>query len=673
MKLYSKLSAYFRMNRRRRTCSSRMAPEALEVRSLLSPLIKGGIVSGTIGSAEEVDTWTFTGVKGDRIELISTRVAGQAGFSAFAEVFNSSEKRIASFWSGTNTVIDLPEPGTFSVKIRDDNRAQTGNYTIGMEGLKPISPNPVTLVKGGIATGSILTAVEKDQFTFSAKPGERYEIITTSTAKIAGFTAYTEVFAPSGNRIAHFWPGTNVVLHDFRETGSYMVQVRDDNYTQTGTYTIGLEGLKPISLNPVALVKGGIATGSILTAVEKDQFTFSAKPGERYEIITTSTAKIAGFTAYTEVFAPSGNRIAHFWPGTNVVLHDFRETGSYMVQVRDDNYTQTGTYTIGLEGLKPISPGPVALAKGGIATGSILTAVEKDQFTFSAKPGERYEIITTSTARIAGFTAYTEVFAPSGNRIAHFWPGTNVVLHDFRETGDYMVQVRDDNYTQTGTYTIGLEGLKPISPGPVALAKGGIATGSILTAAEKDQFTFSAKPGERYEIITTSTAKIAGFTAYTEVFAPSGNRIAHFWPGTNVVLHDFRETGSYMVQVRDDNYTQTGTYTIGLEGLKPVSPDAKVLASATTVSMSITAATQKDQWSMSVPVGKKLSITLSQTRIDSGFDVYADVYSSSGTRIGGLWSGTTTFTLPGPGVYLIQVRDGRQFFRGSYKLRAWLV
>ena len=349
MKLYSKLSAYFRMNRRRRTCSSRMAPEALEVRSLLSPLIKGGIVSGTIGSAEEVDTWTFTGVKGDRIELISTRVAGQAGFSAFAEVFNSSEKRIASFWSGTNTVIDLPEPGTFSVKIRDDNRAQTGNYTIGMEGLKPISPNPVTLVKGGIATGSILTAVEKDQFTFSAKPGERYEIITTSTAKIAGFTAYTEVFAPSGNRIAHFWPGTNVVLHDFRETGSYMVQVRDDNYTQTGTYTIGLEGLKPVS------------------------------------------------------------------------------------------------------------------------------------------------------------------------------------------------------------------------------------------------------------------------------------------------------------------------------------PDAKVLASATTVSMSITAATQKDQWSMSVPVGKKLSITLSQTRIDSGFDVYADVYSSSGTRIGGLWSGTTTFTLPGPGVYLIQVRDGRQFFRGSYKLRAWLV
>jgi len=457
MKLALKLSAYFRMNRRRRVCSRRVAAEGLEVRTLLSPLLKGGIRSGTIESAGVVDTWTFTGVLGDRVELISTTAAGQTGFSAFAEVFDPSEERIASFWSGTNTVIDLREPGTFSVKIRDDNRAQTGSYTIG------------------------------------------------------------------------------------------------------------------------------------------------------------------------------------------------------------------------LEGLKPISPGSAALLNGGIVSGSILTAVEKDQFTFSAKPGDRYEIITTSTARTAGFTAYTEVFAPSGNRIAHFWPGTNVVLQDFRETGVYMVQVRDNNYADTGDFTIGLEGLKPISPDPVPLAKGGIASGSILTAVEKDQFTFSARPGDRYEIITTSTATMSGFNAYAEVFAPSGNRVTHFWPGTNVVLQDFLETGNYMVQVRDDNYTQTGTYTIGLEGLKPISPDARVLVPATTISASITAATQKDQWYMSVPVGKRLSITLSQTRIDSGFDVYADVYSSSGVRIGGLWSGTTTFTLPGAGVYLIQVRDGRQFFRGSYRLRAWLV
>ena len=207
----------------------------------------------------------------------------------------------------------------------------------------------------------------------------------------------------------------------------------------------------------------------------------------------------------------------------------------------------------------------------------------------------------------------------------------------------------------------------------MALTKGGIVSGSILTAVEKDQFTFSAKPGDRYEIITTSTARVAGFTAYTEVFAPSGSRISQFWPDTNVVLQDFREDGVYMVQVRDNNYTETGNYTVGLEGLKPISPGARALAPLTTVSASITAATQKDQWTITVPAGKKLSITLSQTKIDSGFDAFADVYSSSGARIGSMWSGTTTFTLPGAGVYLIQIRDSRYLSRGNYKLRAWLV
>ena len=565
MKLALKLSVWFPMKRRRLLRSSCMAAEVLEFRALLSPLVKGGISYGTIGAKGEVDTWTFNAAIGDRVELISTSAAGGSGFSAFAELYSPSGRRISSFWSNMNIAIDLSEPGSYSVKVRDDDRIQTGNYTIGLEGLKPISPGPV------------------------------------------------------------------------------------------------------------ALTKGGIVSGSILTAVEKDQFTFSAKPGDRYEIITTSTARVAGFTAYTEVFAPSGRRISQLWPDTNVILQDFKEDGVYMVQVRDNNYTETGNYTIGLEGLKPISPGPVALTRGGIASGSILTAVEKDQFTFSAKRGDRYEIITTSTARVAGFTAYTEVFAPSGSRISQFWPDTNVVLQDFKEDGVYMVQVRDNNYTETGNYTIGLEGLKPISLGPVALTKGGIVSGSILTAVEKDQFTFSAKPGDRYEIITTSTAIVAGFTAYTEVFAPSGSRISQFWPDTNVVLQDFREDGVYMVQVRDNNYTETGNYTVGLEGLKPISPGARALAPLTTVSASITAATQKDQWTITVPAGKKLSITLSQTKIDSGFDAFADVYSSSGARIGSMWSGTTTFTLPGAGVYLIQIRDSRYLSRGNYKLRAWLV
>lgn len=44
--------------------------------------------------------------------------------------------------------------------------------------------------------------------------------------------------------------------------------------------------------------------------------------------------------------------------------------------------------------------------------------------------------------------------------------------------------------------------------------------------------------------------------------------------------------------------------------------------------------------------------------LQSIFDVYANVYSSSGARIGGLWSGTTTFSPPSAGVYLIHPGRG---------------
>ena len=565
MKISLNLRRFFDSSRRRRKYITKSTAEVLEVRSLLSTLVKGGISSGAISAEKEVDTWTFQGEPGDRIELISSTLSGASGFNAFAEVSNRFGVRIASFWTGSNTVLDLNQSGPFTVNIRDDNSQQTGTYQIGYEGLKPISP----------AAGK--------------------------------------------------------------------------------------------------LAKGGITAGSILTSLEKDQFTFTAKPGDRYEIITSSAARTSGFNAYTEVFAPSGTRVAQFWPLNNVILQDFKEAGTYMVQVRDDNYSETGTYTVGLEGLKPISPTPVALVKGGIARGSIQKSLEKDQYKFSAGIGDRYEIITTSTANTSGFSAYAEVFAPSGTRIAAFWPGGNIILEDFKETGVYMVQMRDSDYVDTGSYTIGLEGLKPISPNPVSLVRGGITSGSIRTALEKDQFTFSAKRGDRYEMITTSTESTAGFTAYTEVFAPSGRRITGFWPNDSVVLPDLTENGIYMVQVRDDDYTQTGAFTIGLESTKPVSPDSKPLAPLTTTSGSIGVSSEKDQWYISVPTGKKLSITLTETKIDSNFSAYADVYGPSGARVGGLWAGTTTLTLPSAGVYLIQVRDARYLSRGTYKLRAWLV
>jgi hypothetical protein len=235
-----------------------------------------------------------------------------------------------------------------------------------------------------------------------------------------------------------------------------------------------------------------------------------------------------------------------------------------------------------------------------------------------------------------------------------------------------MVQIRDDNYVETGGYTIGLESLKPASPGAGALVRGGIVSGTIGDAIQKDQWTFSGLKGDVIELMSTSTALDSGFAAYTDVYAPSGAHVTGFWAGGNVRLV-LPESGTYVVQIRDDNYTQTGFYTIGLEGLRPASPDAVSLAPNATVSGTIGDAIQKDQWLVAVPAGKRLQVTLSGDAIEAGYHVFADVFAPSGASLGGTWAGTATFNTSSAGTYLIQIRDDNYADQGTYQLRVSFV
>lgn len=99
---------------------------------------------------------------------------------------------------------------------------------------------------------------------------------------------------------------------------------------------------------------------------------------------------------------------------------------------------------------------------------------------------------------------------------------------------------------------------------------------------------------------TTSSPSTVCVVAYTEVFAPAGASVARFGPGLNKVL-DLTETGTYPVQIRDDNLQHDGTYIIGLEGIKPPSTETTIFALRTEVNSTISAALQKDQWLVNVP------------------------------------------------------------------------
>lgn len=64
---------------------------------------------------------------------------------------------------------------------------------------------------------------------------------------------------------------------------------------------------------------------------------------------------------------------------------------------------------------------------------------------------------------------------------------------------------------------------------------------------------------------------------------------------------------------------------------------------------------------------------MSGTAIDAGFKVYANIFGPSGGRVGGMWAGTQTFTLPSSGAFIIQLSDATYLRRGSYTLMAQFV
>ncbi len=206
-----------------------------------------------------------------------------------------------------------------------------------------------------------------------------------------------------------------------------------------------------------------------------------------------------------------------------------------------------------------------------------------------------------------------------------------------------------------------------------SLVPGGIVSGSISKAREVDSWTFKGSSGQVVELATMSTPTRSWvFIAQADLYSPSGNLIRGFWGGS--IRVNLNQTGTYTLKIRDFYGNNTGNYTIGLETLKPASPDAKTLTSGRQVSGSLNEGIQKDQWIIDIPKGKKLRVDLTGTPRDRGFNAYLDIYSSSGELIGGLWgNGTQTYSFNKSGKLILQVRDLYNSYRGSYRMTATIV
>lgn len=430
---------------------------------------------------------------------------------------------------------------------------------LGLQQLEYRNLMAIDLIPGQIASGTISSAGEVDEYSFFAESGDKIELLLTSTSSGAGFTSRGQIFRPNGDLLDTFLHFQGNRSHELPERGTYTVRVFDDNQDATGSYTLGLEGIAPISPDAVPVIKGGITSGEIGESIEKDQFTFHVHAGDKFEIWLTSEVVRGSFSARGELFSPEGTRIDTFLYFQGNRRHTAGETGVYMIQIRDDDLSSKGRYTLGWEGISPVSPDPIPLVKGGIVASSIDAPIEKKQFTFDAHEGDKIDLILTSTNGSGSFDARAELFAPNGEPIdtfLHFQGNRRLTL---TATGKYMLQVRDEDAVSLGSFEIGLEGLRPISPGAVVLSGTSSVSGTISRPIQKDQFKFHGTEGELVELQVIDLPT-QGMITRTELFSPTGDLIDTFVASQGRRFHTLQDTGEYLIQVRDENYSRLGGY-----------------------------------------------------------------------------------------------------------------
>ncbi len=297
-----------------------------------------------------------------------------------------------------------------------------------------------------------------------------------------------------------------------------------------------------------------------------------------------------------------------------------------------------------------LSTGPITL--GQVKTGSLAVA-QVDSYTFTGAVG--------NIVRVAVGGIYDGWQNPVADLIA---PGGAVVgsVNEFTQssftltaTGTYIVQVHDENYAETLAYSVGLEGVKPVSTDAVAIGRGSVHTGTTTTGAQVDEVTFSGTAGD---IVRVAVAGIydGWQNPVADLIAPSGAVVGSVNEFTQSPF-TLPATGTYIIQVHDENYTEALTYSVGLEGVKPISDDARAIIPSVTFSGTLITGAQVDQAKFYADAGDVVRVAVG-LNYDGWQNPVGDILDASMNIVGSVTEGTqANFTLNTSGVYVIQFHD----------------
>lgn len=413
----------------------------------------GVVCEGGLGSASEVDSYSFSGSTNDVITVRIQRTAGamtpsigiyNAGNTLLSDCARAASPRTAFTCS-------LTESGSFTVRVWDYYGASTGSYRIFVQRLNAMG-NTRPLSFGRHYSADIASNIEGDAFTFSAQINDTIEL--RARRSTGDFTPYLSVYNDSGVEVClkASSPLAHIPACTLDATGTYTIFVQDYYLQNTGSYQLLAQRLG----NPgeaQALTIGQVTTGSISSTIDIDTYRFNATIND--QIILRARRDSGTMTGYLRLYNASSELICDHANAPLAVVEPctIPATGAYFLLVGDYYIQQTGTYTLHTQRLN--NPGGAqSLQPGRAVSGGIDRPAALDTFTFM---GQRDDEVSLALSRSSGsFTPYLRVYDTGGALICYNArsPAATIDSCVLPADGRYTV-IADDYYrSSVGNYTL---------------------------------------------------------------------------------------------------------------------------------------------------------------------------------------------------------------------------
>ncbi len=548
----------------------------------------GATITGTLSPAAETDAYQFFGLAGDRLyfDVLARTSGSQASWKLVDPygnlIFNSL---FADTGSSDVEIPALAQPGVYTLLL-DGGIADSGagNYSFR---LQPIAQSTSTLVLGDPINGTISSAGERDNHTFtldresllSFDSMSNSSTLTWSLVGPAGIVVSSRAFSASDGNNA-----SNPVVS--LPAGAFTLTV-DGTGDAIGNYSFRLSDL---SQSPT-FTPGASISGTLSPANSTAIYHFDGVAGEQYYFDIQSKVGING--ARWRLIDPFGAVLfaGPFTTSSDVDTLTLAASGMYTLLIEGAlSDAGVGNFSFNVH---PVSTVNRPLILGELTAGSIGVPGERDRFNFALTSPSFLYFDAISASTLVNWT----LSGPDGtiveSRPFNFNNGevNQGVLN--LVAGNYTLLI-DGNIDATAAYQFRVSDLASGIP----LTFGTAVTGSFSPGNETDIYTFDASAGESYFFDQLGRT---GGAAHWRLVDPFGNLLftsSFDNPNNDVDSLKLLNTGRYTLLIEGGiSSTSIGTYAFSVQ---PVAFVSESIVLGSTIAGSIAVAGERDAFTFTL-------------------------------------------------------------------------